>query len=436
VTVLPGLKDGKLKDLTLLRQGPLARALEALNGGGEETRLVGGAVRDLALGEPAVDFDLTTTATTDEVIRRAREAGFKVALTGVAHGTVTTVVDGRPIETTTLREDVETDGRRAKVAFGRDFAADARRRDFTINALSLGPDGTVHDYVGGLEDLGAGRVRFIGDAEARIREDYLRILRFFRFSAKFSADGRLEREGLSAAIRAREGLARLSRERVRAELRKLLQAPRAGEVVQTMGECGFLEPVLGGVGYTRRLSRLIAIEVERGLAGDPVLRLAALGVAIPEDADRLRDRLRLANAEADRLRSATTALIALHGTTAPPSFDGLRTLLFSAGREVARDALLLAQAESEAPPSDAAFAAADRFLADAPEPKLPISGADLIARGVAAGRPVGGALRAFQTLWIRAGFPKEPETLARLLEEAIAESARTEASEARVDSRA
>jgi tRNA nucleotidyltransferase/poly(A) polymerase len=436
VTVLPGLKAGKLKDLTLLRQGPLARALEALNGGGEETRLVGGAVRDLALGEPAVDFDLTTTATTDEVIRRAREAGFKVALTGVAHGTVTTVVDGHPIETTTLREDVETDGRRAKVAFGRDFAADARRRDFTINALSLGPDGTVHDYVGGLEDLGAGRVRFIGDAEARIREDYLRILRFFRFSAKFSADGRLEREGLSAAIRAREGLARLSRERVRAELRKLLQAPRAGEVVQTMGECGFLEPVLGGVGYTRRLSRLIAIEVERGLAGDPVLRLAALGVAIPEDADRLRDRLRLANAEADRLRSATTALIALHGTTAPPSFDGLRTLLFSAGREVARDALLLAQAESEAPPSDAAFAAADRFLADAPEPKLPISGADLIARGVAAGRPVGGALRAFQTLWIRAGFPKEPETLARLLEEAIAESARTEASEARVDSRA
>jgi tRNA nucleotidyltransferase/poly(A) polymerase len=436
MTALPGLAGGKLKDLTPLRQGALARALQALNGEGEETRLVGGAVRDLALGEPAVDFDLTTTATTDEVIRRAREAGFKVALTGVAHGTVTIVVDGRPIETTTLREDVETDGRRAKVAFGRDFAADARRRDFTINALSLGPDGTVHDYVGGLEDLGAGRVRFIGDAEARIREDYLRILRFFRFSAKFSAGGGLDREGLSAAIRAREGLARLSRERVRAELMKLLQAPRASEVVQTMGECGFLEPVLGGVGYTRRLSRLIAIEVERGLADDPVLRLAALGVAIPEDADRLRDRLRLANAEADRLRSAATALIALHGTTVPPSFDGLRTLLFSAGREAARDALLLAQAESGAPPSDAAFAAADRFLADAPEPKLPISGADLIARGVAAGRPVGGTLRAFQTLWIRAGFPKEPETLARLLEEAIAESARTEASEARVDSRA
>ena len=427
-----GLANRKLKDLTRLIQGPLARALEALNGDGEETRLVGGAVRDLAFGEPAVDFDLATTATADEVIRRARAAGFKVALTGVAHGTVTIVVDGRPIETTTLREDVETDGRWAKVAFGRDFAADARRRDFTINALSLSADGTVHDYVGGLEDLGAGRVRFIGDADARIREDYLRILRFFRFSARFAASG-IDREGLSAAIRGRDGLARLSRERVRAELLKLLAAPRASEVVQTMGESGFLEPILGGVGYTRRLSRLIAIEAERGPGADALLRLAALGVAIPEDAERLRDRLRLANAEFDRLRAAAEALISLHGIEAPPSFQSLRTLLFSAGREGARDALMLAQAESEAPPADAAFAGADRFLANALEPKLPISGADLIARGVAAGRPVGRALRAFQALWIRAAFPKEPEMLARLLEEAVAESGRAEASEAGVD---
>ena len=200
--LLPGLSDGKLKDQALLRQGPLARALEALNGRGEETRLVGGAVRDLALGEPAVDFDLTTTATPDEVTRRAREAGFKVALTGVTHGTVTLIVDGRPLETTTLRQDVETDGRWAKVVFGRDFAADARRRDFTINALSLRADGTVQDFVGGLEDLRARRVRFIGEAEARIREDYLRILRFFRFSARFSVGG-LDRDGLSAAIRLR-----------------------------------------------------------------------------------------------------------------------------------------------------------------------------------------------------------------------------------------
>jgi tRNA nucleotidyltransferase/poly(A) polymerase len=278
----------------------------------------------------------------------------------------------------------------------------------------------VHDMVGGLDDLAAGRVRFIGEAEARIREDYLRILRFFRFSARYAAGG-LDHNGLSAAIRARDGLARLSRERVRAELMKLLAAPRASEVVQTMGESGFLEPILGGVGYARRLSRLIAIEAERGAGADPLLRLAALAVAIPEDAERLRERLRLANAEADRLRSAAAALILLHGIKAPPSFHGLKTLLFNAGRETAHDALALAQADSGALPADAAFAAADRFLADAPAPKLPVSGADLIARGVAAGRPVGQALRAFQALWIRAGFPKEPETLNRLLEQAVAE---------------
>jgi tRNA nucleotidyltransferase/poly(A) polymerase len=401
----------------------LARALAALNGAGEETRLVGGAVRDLALGAPVLDLDLATTAATDEVIRRARTAGFKVALTGVSHGTVTLVVDGRPIEATTLREDVETDGRWAKVAFGRDFAADARRRDFTINALSLGADGTVHDYVGGLDDLAQGRVRFIGEADQRIREDYLRILRFFRLSARYAA-GALDADGLLAAIRARNGLARLSRERVRAEFLKLLAAPRASDIVQTMGECGFLEPILGGLAYPRRLSRLIAIEAERGQGGDALLRLAALGVAIPEDSERLRDRLRLANAEYDRLKSAAAALIGLHATKAPPSFHGLRALLFNAGREAARDALALAQAESESPPADEPFAAADRFLADAPEPKLPIGGADLVARGVAAGRPVGRALRAFQALWIRAGFPKEPETLTRLIEEAVAEAAR------------
>jgi poly(A) polymerase len=427
MTVLPGLEGGRLKDLAPLRHGPLVRALDALNEGDEETRLVGGAVRDLALGQPVLDLDLATTATTDEVIRRAEAAGFKVAPTGVPHGTVTLVVDGRPIETTTLREDVETDGRRAKVAFGRDFLADARRRDFTINALSLGADGSVHDHVGGLEDLAQGRVRFIGDAGQRIREDYLRILRFFRLSARY-ARGALDADGLSAAIRARDSLARLSRERVRAELMKLLVAPRAGDVVQTMGECGFLEPILGGLAYPRRLSRLIAIEAERRRGPDALLRLAALGAAIPEDAERLRDRLRLANAEYERIRAAAAALIGLHAISAPPSGNGLRALLVNAGREAARDALALAEAESGLSPADAAFAAADRFLADAPEPKLPFSGADLIARGVARGRPVGQALRAFQALWIRAGFPKEPETLARLIEEAVAELARGEAS--------
>ncbi len=426
MSVLVGLDGRRLKDLTALRRGPLARALDALNGEGEETRLVGGAVRDLALGAQVGDFDLATTATPDEVVRRARLAGFKIALPGFAHGTVTLIVEGRPIETTALREDVETDGRHAKVAFGRDFSADARRRDFTINALSLGSDGMVHDYVGGLDDLAAGRVRFIGDADARIREDYLRILRFFRFSARFG-EGALDAEGLGAAIRGRAGMARLSRERVRAELFKLIVAPRAGEVVQSMGERGFLEPLLGGLAYPGRLRRLVAIESARGTKGDGVLRLAALAAAVPEDAERLRERLRLANGEYERISAAAVALAGLHGTEAPPSHDDLRVLLFTAGRRAARDALTLAQAQSAASPHDVAFAEADRFLALTPEPKLPFGGADLIARGVASGPRVGEILRSFQALWIQAGFPKEPETLGRLLDEAarIRAAART-----------
>jgi poly(A) polymerase len=413
----PGLKNGRLADLGPLTHGLLARAFGALDGDGEETRLVGGAVRDLALGASAVDFDLATTALPDEVIRRAEAAGFKVALTGLAHGTVTVIIDGRPVEVTTLREDVETDGRHAKVAFGRDFSADARRRDFTINALSLSADGQVHDPLGGLDDLASGRVRFIGDADSRIREDYLRILRFFRFSARFG-EGALDREGLSAAIRARCGMARLSRERVRAECLKLLVEPHAGKVVQAMGECGFLEPLFGGMAYPGRLKRMIAIEDARGAKADAPLRLAALAVVIPENAERLRERLRLTNAESQRLASAASTLVRLHGIETPPPPQGLRKLLFEAKRRAARDALLLAEADSNASPDDRAFADADRFLTQAPEPVLPFGGADLVARGVQGGPRVGEILRAFRDLWIEADFPAERETIDRLLRRA------------------
>jgi tRNA nucleotidyltransferase/poly(A) polymerase len=306
------------------------------------------------------------------------------------------------------------------VEFGRDFSADAGRRDFTINALSLGIDGVVHDYVGGLDDLAAGRVRFIGDADVRIREDYLRILRFFRFSARY-AEGALDAAGLEAAIRGRAGMARLSRERVRAELFKLIVAPRASEVVRAMGERGFLEPILGGLAYPGRFARLIAIETARGAKADAVLRLAALAAAIPENAERLRERLRLANDEFERIAAAVAALAGLHGVEASPSLHELRVLLFTAKRQAARDALALAQAETSASAGDPAFSEADRFLATAPEPKLPFGGADLIARGVASGRRVGEILRSFQALWIRSGFPKDPKTLGRLLDQASAE---------------
>ncbi len=414
---LRGLEAGRLKDLAPLTGGALARAIAALNGGGEETRLVGGAVRDLALGERASDFDLATTAPPAEVVRRAEAAGFKVAPTGLAHGTVTLFMDGERIETTTLRQDIETDGRHAKVAFGRDFAADASRRDFTINALSLSADGRLHDAFGGLEDLAAGRVRFIGDADQRIREDYLRILRLFRFSARFGR-GAVDREGLAAAVRGRAGMERLSRERVRGELLKLLVQPRADEIVRVMGEAGFLEPLIGAMAFPGRLARLTAIEAARRAEPDALLRLAALGVAIVENAGRLSDRLRLSKAEFRRLSLAASALESLHGLPAPPQSQALRRLLFAVKRRAARDALMLAEAESTAAADDRAFAEADRLLATAREPKLPIGGADLAARGIAEGPRVGDVLRAFEGLWAAAGFPADPASVDRLLEKA------------------
>ena len=417
MSCLPGLERGRIRDLRLLTRGPLARALQALNGEGEETRLVGGAVRDLMLGVMAEDLDLATTAQPDEVIRRADAAGFRVATPGLSHGTVTLILDGQTIETTTLRQDVETDGRHAKVAFGRDFSTDARRRDFTINGLSVGPDGIVHDPVGGLDDLAAGRVRFIGDADARIREDYLRILRFFRFSARYG-EGAVDAEGLSASIRQRLAITRLSRERVRAEMLKLVVAPYAGVIARTMSECGILQHAIG-FAWSGRFERAIAIEAVRGAKPDALVRLAALATSIPEDAERLRKRLRLSNAECRRIACVVQALAALHKLQRPPPPEQLRVLLFSAGRQGARDALFLSEADSGASPDDPSFSGADRFLAEMPTPELPISGGDLIARGVAEGPRIGDVLRAFRQLWLEAGFPADPDTIDLLVKSAV-----------------
>jgi poly(A) polymerase len=418
MSVLPGLRDGRLADRRLLETGRLARALAALNGDGEETRLVGGAVRDLALGEAVGDFDLATTALPEVVMKRARAAGFGVAPTGLAHGTVTVIVEGRPIEATTLRRDVDTDGRHAKVAFGRDFRDDALRRDFTINALSLTVDGTVHDYVGGLIDLAAHRVRFIGEARQRIREDYLRILRFFRFSARYG-DGKLDRAGFAAAIAEREGLAILSRERVRAELMKLVVAPRAPQTLAAVCEAGLLQPLVAGQTDAARFARLAAVEAAGETAPDAALRLGALCVLIEEDAERLRERLRLSNAETDRLAALARGLADLHDGETPPSLGALRRLLFERRRQGALDALALFHADSGADVDDWRFIRARAFLLSTPEPTLPITGADVVARGVTHGQRVGATLKKLQALWIRAGFPREPETLARLLDEAL-----------------
>ena len=398
---------------------PRVQALLAmLNREGEQARVIGGAVRNALLGLPIADVDICTTATPDTVIARASAARCKTVPTGIGHGTVTVVIDGVPIEVTTLREDIETDGRRAKVRFGRDFEADARRRDFTINALGVDQSGAVFDYCGGLDDIAARRVRFIGEADQRIAEDYLRILRFFRFHAAYG-QGRLDRTGLEACIAGRAGLAFLSRERIRAELLKLLAARGGPQAAKAMSDASLLNLLLGGAPYAARLARAAEIEATRDQAADPVLRLAALALVTREDAARLADRLRLSNAETVRLEAMAQALPAFSPAAAPPPYGRLRELLFQHGRQGAQDALLLAHAASGVAPDDRAWTSAWRFLRDTPEPRLPFGGADVVARGVPGGKAVGDVLKRLQADWIRAGFPHEPAVLARLLDTAM-----------------
>ena len=404
-----------------LNDPKLVRIFAALDGDGEETRVVGGAVRNALLGEPVTEIDLATTAPPDAILACAKRAGLRAVPTGIAHGTLTLIVEGLPFEVTTLRQDVETDGRHAKVRFGRDFEADARRRDFTINALSVGRDGRIFDYTGGLADLAARRIRFIGGPSARIREDYLRILRFFRFHAAYG-EGPMDPQAFAAIIAERNGLALLSRERIRAELLKFVVARRAPEVAADCAGAGLLGPLFGGIAYPARLARLAAIETALQSAPDALARLAALAVAIVEDADRLREKLRLANDEHERLARAAHAAAFLHGRDHPPAEDELRVFLFLNGRRGAADALALAHVDSAAAPGDPDWKIAYRFLADAPEPRLPVKGADLMARGLASGRRVGQTLKRLQGLWIRAGFPEDPAELARLVDAALADS--------------
>jgi poly(A) polymerase len=399
------------KAAALLDDPGLRRVLDLLDEDGEEARVVGGAVRNALMGRAISDYDIATTARPDIVVARAKAARIRSIPTGIEHGTITLLIEGRSFEVTTLREDVETDGRHAKTLFGRDFAQDARRRDFTINALSLSRDGTVHDYAGGLDDLAAGRVRFIGDAATRIREDYLRILRFFRFSADYAET--LDDTGLSASIRERDGLARLSRERVRQEMLKLLAARRAVPVVAAMSEAGLLGPLLQSAPQPARLGRLVRIDPN----ADAILRLAALAVIVPEDAARLCEALRLSKAEAARLDLAAEARTRLHGIADAPPPRLLREILFDFGRSAACAGLMLAWTESGDAPDHSGWRSALRFLQDTPEPRLPFAAADLMARGVPAGRPLGEALKRLQANWIRAGFPQDPRSLAALLAE-------------------
>lgn len=409
----------RLADAEWLRKPPLSTLLAVLDRDGEEARVVGGAVRNSLLGEPIGEVDIATTAVPDEVIRRAKAAGFKPVPTGIEHGTITVVVGGHPYEVTTLRQDVETYGRKAKVAFGRDWQGDARRRDFTINALSASPDGAVHDYVGGLDDIAARRVRFIGDAAMRIAEDYLRILRFFRFHASYG-HGHPDPDGLHACIVARNGLETLSRERVRMELLKLLLARHAVPALAVMAETGLLGRVLGGVPQLASLCNMIKLESAVGLRPDWLRRLGALAVLVAEDAERLWERLRLTNAEHARLLAVGTSWWRMKPEAGEPA---ARAALYALGPESFVDQVLLAWSRSPANAADANW----RALATLPQrwtaPASPFRAADFIARGIPKGPQLGAALRAAEAAWIGADFPADAAIIARIAAQAFADSA-------------
>ena len=372
----------------------LAALVDALGAG--NVRWVGGAVRDTLLGHPVKDIDAASPLTPDEVMARLTAAGIRHVPTGLDHGTVTAVLPGGPVEITTLRKDVSTDGRRATVAFSDDWREDAARRDFTINALYADPHtGEIFDWFNGLADLEARRVRFIGDARERIREDHLRILRYYRFHARFGAT--IDKEAEKACVELAPMLKGLSRERVGWELLALLALPDPVDTVRRMHESGVLDVVLPEAAgqATSALAALVQAENAAGIEPSAIRRLAALLPAAPRHAEPVAARLRLSAAQKKRL------ITAAERSAAP---GDPRALAYRLGREAALDRLLLAGAGT-AP------------LEGWEIPALPLKGGEIVARGVAAGPEVARILHAVEDRWIAEGFPARARVEALLEEE-------------------
>lgn len=401
-----------------LRSTALAKVFEAITKRGAEVRVVGGAVRNTLLHRPVTEIDLATTATPDEVMTLAKDAGLGAYPTGIDHGTITVVADGEHFEVTTLRRDVQTDGRHAVVTYTKSWAEDAGRRDFTINALYCAADGTIYDPVGGLDDIRWQRVRFIGDAQTRIREDYLRILRFFRFSAEYGG-GHLDPAGLSATIELKPGLSQLSAERIRSELMKLLVASAAVDVVHAMSKAGILQLVVRTRTDPDRFARLVAIEAALGEPPDALTRLAALAVGEPADTELLSEHLRLSNAESSQIAIATSGDCEIDPDGQK---NAARAALYKLGPTAFSRAVRLAWARSGKPANDPSWRALallpDRWKA----PTMPFSGSDVLALGIAPGPKVGTILRDFEDWWIKNDFPADADCQGRALKELAAKT--------------
>jgi poly(A) polymerase len=386
-----------LADADWLNASSLQRVLSAIAAAGGEARVAGGAVRNALLGEEVTEVDLATTLSPEQVAEACTASGMSVHPTGIDHGTVTVVADHHPYEVTTLRHDIETDGRRAKVKFTDDWEADAMRRDFTMNALFCDALGRIHDFTDGYRDILRRKVIFVGDPAQRIEEDYLRILRFFRFHARYG-DGAPDEAGLRACLRLKAGLGGLSAERIRQEMFKLMAARGAIPTLKLMAEQGILPQLLPHTEEWRVLVRL---------PPDPLLRLAVLA----QDPLAMKERWRLSNHEGKRL----AAICSL----SPPS-PGLRDMeqkiiLYQIGPEAWHDLVLIAWARSQAPMDDAAW----QSLRELPKrwniPVMPVSGGDLLAAGMNPGPEIGVTLRRLEDWWVASGFtPGKQDLLKRL----------------------
>ncbi|WP_339747932.1 CCA tRNA nucleotidyltransferase [uncultured Maricaulis sp.] len=386
-------------------------ALDAARAGA--SRYVGGCVRNALLGKPVADVDIATQLLPDQVMAAARAAGLKPVPTGIRHGTITVVADGRPFEVTTLRRDVETDGRRAVVAFTDDWSEDARRRDFRLNALYADNDGIIHDPTGGLADLDPCRFVFVGSAEDRIREDYLRTLRLFRFEAWYGT-GAPDAEGLAAAQRLKAGLHTLSAERVWLELKKLLSAPNPGPAVALMATHEILSEILGVNGSLRILVGIIDQDISAGLEPDPLLRFVALVGGGPERIRIMAAKLKMSNAESQRMQGAVDPSLCGEVEAAFTDMAAAERAIMSLGARAFEDQVRLSAAGDVAPPPrDWTLLA--KFAREWQQPDFPVSGGDLILLGYEPGPMLGDAMDALKAHWISERFePTKEALIARL----------------------
>lgn len=380
-----------------------------------EARFVGGAVRNALLGQPVTEVDIATPLVPEKVKQLLTAAGIKAVPTGIEHGTITAIVDGEPYEVTTLRRDVETDGRRAVVAFTTDWAEDAQRRDFTMNALYASTNGDVLDTVGGVEDLVAGRVRFVGDAVTRIREDYLRILRLFRFHTWYGR-GEIDELALRAAAQEKRGIAKLSGERIAKEMLRLLEAEKPAPVLYIMGQASILSEVFPAEANVARLDSLATIDVANFFPPDAVLRLAAL---LPDKepsafVQALAERWKLSNVQRERLSNLAGAQEKI-----VPYFSmrEVRKLLYRLGPQRFKDRLMLTWAGQ---PRCAVQWRALLAMADAwQRPRFPLTGDDVMRAGIPKGPLVGQILGEVEAWWIDSDFTEDTFSLAERLKAVV-----------------